>query len=87
MIVDDGEYWVGLNTGRAPKVKVLADSTFDIAPHYEEYTVQECSFRRSPMRNGAGLETCVTFVKKILCIRAWWVQTPYQLHRYLRKRK
>lgn len=27
--------------------------------------------------------TCVTLVKQVLGIRKWWIQTPYQLYRYL----
>lgn len=29
--------------------------------------------------------TCVTIVKACLGIRAWWVLTPYQLYKYLKK--
>lgn len=27
--------------------------------------------------------SCVGLVKRVLGVRAWWVQTPYQLYRYL----
>lgn len=30
--------------------------------------------------------TCVSIVKACLGIRAWWVLTPYQLYKYLKKR-
>lgn len=33
------------------------------------------------------MNTCVGSVKKMLGIKAWWVQTPYQLYKYLLKLK
>ena len=33
-----------------------------------------------------GLFTCVTAVKHLLGIRAWWIITPHQLYRYLQRR-
>lgn len=32
-----------------------------------------------------NLGTCVTFVKKLLNIHAWWVITPWQLYNYIKK--
>lgn len=32
-----------------------------------------------------GLLTCVTVVKHLLGIRAWWILTPHQLYRYLQQ--
>lgn len=29
--------------------------------------------------------TCVSVVKNFLGIRKWWIQTPWQLYRYLKK--
>jgi len=31
------------------------------------------------------LPTCVTLVKRLLNIKAWWVITPFQLYRYMKK--
>lgn len=33
-----------------------------------------------------GLKTCVSLVKAVLAIRAPWVVTPYQLHKYIAHR-
>lgn len=30
-----------------------------------------------------GLGNCVTVIKSLLALRAWWVITPYQLHQWL----
>ena len=31
--------------------------------------------------------TCVEFVKRVIGIRAWWVLTPHQLYKHIRKLK
>lgn len=33
-----------------------------------------------------GFFTCVEFVKRVLGIRAIWVQSPYQLYKYIQRR-
>lgn len=90
ILIDDGEYWIGLDSadGR-PLVKVIADSDFDLAAHYRcylGYTVQEVDMEQGQaLSGGLALQNCVTAIKRLLCIRAWWVQTPYRLYRYLER--
>ena len=90
LVLDEGDYWVGVDAGfGAPKVRVLADSRHDIASAYREtgrYHVQEIEFRRRPRMNGLAVRSCVSLVKELLCVRAWWVQTPFQLYRYLERK-
>lgn len=87
--VDDGDYWVGFDSldGR-PELRVIADSGFDLAGHYRRRGLRavEVAIRRRPLPGRPGWNTCVTAVKRLLCIRAFRVQTPHQLHRHLTRR-
>lgn len=89
VLIDDGCYWVGFDTadGRT-RVRVLAESSADLAAHYRGLcgTVLEVTLARRPLSNGFGPHSCVTAIKRLLSIRAWWVQTPWQLYRYLEDR-
>ena len=91
VILDDGDHWIGVDTGfGAPKVQVLVESRHDLARAYRRsgrYQVIEVEFERRARPNGLGVRSCVSLVKNLLCIRAWWVQTPYQLYRYLERRQ
>lgn len=90
VFLDDGEYWVGFdNSDGAPLVQVYADNDFELADHFRAtpgYTVQEIALeRRRALPGGLGLNNCVTAIKRLLCIRAWWVQTPYRLYCHLER--
>lgn len=87
VLINDGEYWVGFDNGPGvPIIEVVSDGDFDLASHYRKsYTVEEVDIERRPLPNGIGFHSCVTSIKRLLCIRAFWIQTPYQLYRHLRK--
>lgn len=85
--VCSGDYWVRLDSqaGR-PAVEVVAGADFDLATFYrgEGFMVVETE-------QGGGtwapwplmVANCVGFSKAVLCIRAPWVLTPYQLYRHM----
>lgn len=84
--VDDGDYWVGFDgvDGR-PDLRVIADADFDLAGHHEAqgHHAVEVRISRRPLGAGPGLNTCVGAIKRILGIKAPWLQTPHQLYRHL----
>jgi len=90
IVVDDGRYWIALDgdRGRA-RLKVVAGSDYDLAAFYREQglTVVETMVPDGPPFWPLILATCVGIIKRLLVIRAPWVLTPYQLYRYLNKRK
>ena len=90
VLIDDGEYWVAFDHGRGqPLIRVVADAEQDVAAHYRaqpDYEVQEVEFDWRDVRyRASGPHSCVTSIKSMLGIRAFWVLTPYQLYRWLEK--
>jgi len=90
VVIDDGQYWVGFNDQPGqPPILLIQDNEEDLAAHYRlkgDRTVQEVTFDRArPLSGGLALNTCVNSIKRLLCIRAWWVLTPHQLYRYLER--
>ena len=86
--VDDGENWI-LIDGRdgRPIFQNIQTSRFDLKGHFEQqgYTVVEAEQGSKPLRTPFVLVNCVGLVKAVLCIRAPFAVTPYQLYRHLTK--
>ena len=79
----------GIDVGiDAKKGKIIIDAQKNLAPIREKYNA--ITFYRD-IPSGLdlrcpSLSTCVSIVKKILGIRAWWIITPYQLYKYINNR-
>jgi hypothetical protein len=82
-------YWIALD-GRAglPELQVVAGADFDLIAHYRcqhGFTVLGLTAPRHRSRVPVLLATCVGATKRILGLRAFWILTPHQLYRYLKR--
>ncbi len=85
-VQDDNGYWIRFDAKAGiPDIDVVADRDFDLAEFWRghDMTVVETSRGTKapwlPFINA----NCVGLVKIVLCIRAPWVLTPYQLYKRL----
>lgn len=80
-------FWVLVDPrSGGPRIETIAVEGYDLVNHYREqgYTVVPTGALPSrPIRWAWMVSTCVGVVKKILGIRAWWIQTPWQLYRHI----
>lgn len=82
-------YWIVVD-GRAgvPVVEVVAGADFDLAGFYRRqrgFTVIGLTAPRQQPFSPVMLGTCVGAVKRVLGIRRFWLLTPYQLYRHLKR--
>lgn len=86
--VDDGIEWLTVDP-LLHRLEIRASglpSAFDLAAEYRRMALEviEVVPLAVPMRRAPfGLFTCVETAKRLLGIRARWVFTPWQLHRWL----
>ena len=71
-----------------PALEMVCSDTFDLASFYRAAGLTVLAAGRRAGRCGPGMwpfmtASCVGMVKKVLGIGVHWVQTPYQLHRFL----
>lgn len=89
VVVPSGDYWILLDgTAGSPRLEVIGGTVDDIAAYYarEKFTILEYQVRtRRLLWWPWMLMNCVGATKAILGIQAWWVWTPWQLYRHLRK--
>ncbi len=88
-ILDNG-FWLTVDGRKGtPAAHVVATESFDLAEFYRDhgYAVIE-----APLPQGGSINlmpfmpaTCVAMCKRLLGVHAWWVQTPSQLYRHLRR--
>ena len=88
-IADNG-FWLTIDGRKGtPAANVVAVADFDLAGFYRGhgYAVIEAALPPSGTVNFAPFmpATCVAMCKRLLAVRAWWVQTPSQLYRHLRR--
>lgn len=88
LAVRRGGHWLAFD-GQAglPEIRLVGPAGIDLARHYRllGYGVVSVAIERTRPRCPWMLGTCVGGVKRMLGIRAPWVLTPRQLHRYLSK--
>ena len=67
-------------------VQMIQVSDYDLKGYFEDqgYKVLETE-QGAPLRTPLVVNNCVGLSKAVLCLRAPFVQTPYQLYRHLRK--
>lgn len=86
--VDDGVEWLTIDP-LLHRLEVRASglpSQFDLAAEYRRMglTVAEVIPAPVPLRRAPlGVFTCVETAKRVLGMRARWVVTPWQLHRFV----
>lgn len=89
MAVQAENAWI-LIDGRAGLLnfEAIAAPDYPLAQMYrnEGYTVLTVDASRASLTMTPRLVSCVGMVKAVLSIRAPFVQTPYQLYRYINKR-
>lgn len=74
-------------TGVDIRVCAGASSVYDLAG-LKDTTVQAARIiQRTDRQIVPAIFTCVTIVKRVLGIKAWWVLTPYQLNKYIMKNR
>ena len=89
--LDDGLEWLTVDP-LLHRLEIRASglaSAFDLAAEYRRMALDVIEVRPAPVPvRGApfGLFTCVETAKRLLGIRARWVLTPWQLHRWLSRR-
>jgi len=89
--VDDGAQWLTIDP-LLHRLEVRASglpSTFDLAAEYRRVNliVLDIGPPPVPLRCAPfGIFSCVETVKRVLGLRARWVFTPWQLHRFLARR-
>lgn len=89
VVLDRRDYWIGIDgMDGLPQTNVVAGVDFDLLGHYREqgFTVLEINADRAPRPLFLMAGTCTGLVKVMLGVRAPWIFTPYQLHRYLKRR-
>lgn len=92
--IDDGDYWILIDArdGR-PVFQALQTNGYDmagfwrsaLAPAGGPMTVIETA-QGPPMDGVFDLHNCVGLVKAMLCIKAPFVITPYQLYKHLTRK-
>jgi len=79
-------YWVRVD-GRngIPMIDVVGGANHDMAHLFSKmgYTTIRLEQAARPLRACMVMNNCVGLVKAVLCLRAPFVQTPFQLYRYL----
>lgn len=89
--VDDGTEWLTVDP-LLHRLEIRASrlpSAFDLAAEYRRMELDVVEVIPAPvplLRAPFGLFTCVETAKRLLGIRARWVLTPWQLHRWLTRR-
>lgn len=86
--INDGTYWTLFDARNArPVVQTVQTADYDLKSYFEAqgYVVVEVE-QGPPLRSPLVVANCLGLVKALLCIRAPFVQTPYQLYRHLMKR-
>lgn len=92
VIVESGAYLVKIDAEQGTPTHDVIGTSYDGAWYVQKYidmgwTVHVLLADRRMMRLPyAMVGSCVGMVKAILSIDAWWVLTPWQLHRYLEQR-
>ena len=89
--LNDGRAWIVIDA-RGDGLHVAADvsAAFDLPGHYRAlgFTVIETDLRVSRRRYVLPFAfTCVETAKRALGLKAWWLWTPYQLYRRLKRDK
>lgn len=88
-LVDDGQRWVMIDADQGvPFIVASRESSFNVANWYRSYghKVIETHQRKVAPIAPLAVANCVGMVKALLCIRAPFVLTPYQLYRHLERR-
>ncbi|MGE4013899.1 MAG: hypothetical protein AB7G15_17370, partial [Alphaproteobacteria bacterium] len=88
--IRDNGYWLTVDGRKGiPAANIVAAEPFELAEFYRGngYAVIEAPLPRLGGRNLTPFmpATCVAMCKRFLGVRAWWVQTPSQLYRHLRR--
>ncbi len=82
-------YWIVLDgRGGVPVLEVVAGADYDLAEFYRRvhgFTVLGLTAPRQQPRSPLMLGTCVGAAKRILGVHKYWIVTPYQLFRYLKR--
>ena len=85
-----GGHWLQA-TADGPRVamRVFSPATFDLVAHFSKtrYIFDEINL---PLRGYVSVlpffvPTCTGLAKALTGVNAWWVQTPYQLHRWVQR--
>lgn len=90
VVLDNRGYWVGVDgMDGCPEAGVVAGCDYDLIDYYRRergFMVMQIDADRAPRGPFMMAGTCVGLVKAWLGVRAFWVITPYQLYRYLKRR-
>ena len=88
VVLAAGDHWIAID-GRAgnPEFAVVANVGFDLTGFYRRqgFEVVETVRRRRRFGWPWMAATCVGATKRVLGLRAPWIQTPYQLLKHLRR--
>jgi len=91
VILNDGQHWISFD----PMAHYSEIIVHDVAPDFDmpqwlaarEYTVMEVPQRDICIKPAPfAVLNCVESVKRVLGIHAFWVLTPWQLYKYLKRR-
>jgi len=88
VLVDD--IWIRIDAQiGVPVVDPLAGVDWDPVAFYEDNdcTVIDTMQGTRPVLSPLMINNCVGLVKAVLCIRAPWAQTPWQLYNHLKRRQ
>lgn len=77
------EYWINLDVDGIDCHHLPSELIESSALHCLKLVVWPLPANKWSLYPNLG--TCVTLVKKLLNIHAWWVVTPHQLYKYITK--
>lgn len=89
--VNDGSDWIVVDARAHFTVveRLFVGPDYDLATFYraEGFRVIETTAAEPAKRALAPIWfSCVETAKRVLGLRSWWIWTPYQLYRHLRRR-
>lgn len=88
--VEAGDYWVFVDPNPdCIRFRVPALKDFDIAGYFRDQGFSTVEYISSgvEVRVPLAVSNCVGVVKTVLGIRRFFIITPYQLYKYLRRQK
>jgi hypothetical protein len=85
--IDTIDEWIAIHTsGRQLKIVQISNTELESkTAGLSAMTVSIDEFQEFKFFWGLTIPTCVTLIKRILNIRAWWIITPWQLYNYMQE--
>lgn len=85
----DDQFWVRVDPGLE---MMTVDVRMEVEPHWGHVVAMQRVMTAAPLRRvrswfHVGPVTCVELAKALLGINHFWLRTPWQLFKYIRKRK